>query len=459
MTETAPASPSPARAAPGRAGAARVDITPPIGAPLIGFAGRGAATGILDPLAATVLFLQSGGPEEAALALVSCDLEGIDGEWTDEVQRQARVATGIVDLHVIVSATHTHYAPAGPSMDNEGPLEHPVSIAYTRLLVYDLVGAIQLAWSRAVPARVRVVAGESDVGVNRRETTPDGEAVLGHNPAGPRDPRVVLVVVEDADGNVIASAVGFACHPVCLGAECREISPDFIAPLRSTVERVTCAPMLFLQGAAGDINPRTMGESTTTPLGTAMPLAAEVLRLWNTSSQAIAHEISVQVCAETFGYAPLLPESRADAAAAVSDLATRLASLEADSSADDAEMSWTRLRLSRAREALHVIENEDSAHPIEARQYAARISPQLAIATAPCELFTVLGQDIIRRSPFPMTVFVGYANGLIGYVPDQASYEAGGYEVTHATLVARGAGEEIVENSVRLLRALERSAP
>src|SRR5947209_1308110 len=128
MHESAPARPVPASAAHGRAGAARVDITPPVGAPLIGFAGRGPATGILDPLTATALFLQSGGPQGTAVALVACDLEGIDAEWTNEVQRRARSETGIDDLHVIVTASHTHYAPAGPSMDNEGKLEDPLSI-------------------------------------------------------------------------------------------------------------------------------------------------------------------------------------------------------------------------------------------------------------------------------------------------------------------------------------------
>lgn len=435
-----------------------MDITPPVGSPLIGFAGRGPATGILDPLTATVLFLQSGGPDGPALALVSCDLEGIDAEWTDDVQAHARTATGIADLHVIVSATHTHYAPAGPSMDNEGELEHPLSIAYTRLLVYDLAGAIQLACARARPAGLRVVAGSSDVGVNRRETTPDGDVVLGRNPAGPRDPGVVLVVVEGTDGDVIASAVSFACHPVSLGSECREISADFVSPLRSTVERVIGAPMLFLQGAAGDINPRAMGESPTAPLDTAMPLAAEVVRLWNGASQTALQDISIEVRTGTFGYPPLLPRSRADAVSEVTALAGRLGVLEADDTADPADVSWTRLRLSRARDALRAIESGDGAPAIEARQYAARIAPRLAIATAPCELFTVLGQEIVRRSPFPMTVFVGYANGLIGYVPDRDSYPAGGYEVTHGTLVACGAGEGIVENSVALLHAVDRGA-
>ena len=44
------------------AGVARVTITPPIGIPMIGFAGRGPARGIHDDLTATALVLE--GPAE-----------------------------------------------------------------------------------------------------------------------------------------------------------------------------------------------------------------------------------------------------------------------------------------------------------------------------------------------------------------------------------------------------------
>lgn len=454
MSELAPVSSMPIPVTRGCAGAARIDITPPIGAPLIGFAGRGPATGVLDPLTATVLFLQSGTSEGSAVALVSCDLEGIDDVWVHEVEQQARKAVGIEGLRVIVFATHTHYAPAGPSMDNEGELEHPLSIAYTRLLVYDLVGAVVLACSRARPACVRALTGECHVGVNRREMSPTGEIILGQNPAGPTEPRVVLMVVEGTDGDGIATVVNFACHPVCLGAEYRNISSDFVGPLRSAVERLTGMPMLFLQGAAGDINPKTMGGGERTALDTAMPLAAEVLRLWNKAERMPPRGISIRVRDQTFEYSPLLPETRYEAEAAVRSLAARLSSLEAADNSAPGEMDWTRLRLSRAREALNVVKSGHPGRAVVTHQYVMTVADGLAIATAPCELFTVLGQRIVEGSPFALTVFAGYANGMIGYVPDRRSYEEGGYEITHATLVARGVGEEIVGHSIELLNLL-----
>ena len=54
-----------------KAGAARVDITPPAGVPMWGFAKRASpATGSLDPLFARVLVLEAG---EKRLALVTLD--------------------------------------------------------------------------------------------------------------------------------------------------------------------------------------------------------------------------------------------------------------------------------------------------------------------------------------------------------------------------------------------------
>jgi neutral ceramidase len=438
----------------GRAGVARVDITAPIGAPLIGFAGRGPATGVLDPLTATALFVVSRGGD--SVAVVACDLEGIDAEWTDQVQEGARRATGIPGLHVLVSCSHTHYAPAGPTMDNEGPLEHPLSIAYTQLLVHDLVGAIALAAGRARPCTVRSATGESRVGINRRERLPDGRVVLGHNPDGPCDSRVLMIVIEADDGAEIATVVNFACHPVSLGGSFRNLSADFVGPFRDTVEKFTGHPVIFLQGAAGDINPRTMGVTVDTPLDTALPLAAEVVRLHNAVGGSPPEQLAVHFSQGTYHYAPLLPDTEEAAQREVDHLEDELRALNAGSAPDPGELSWTELRLERATEALEVRSGRQTARPIEARQYALTLTPGLAIATAPCELFNVLGSEISDRSPFPTTLFCGYVNGLIGYVPTRQAYSEGGYEVTHATLVAPGVGEEIADNAVSLLQSLGR---
>jgi neutral ceramidase len=85
---------------------------------------------------------------------------------------------------------------------------------------------------------------------------------------------------------------------------------------------------------------------------------------------------------------------------------------------------------------------------------ALRLGDSIGMITAPGEIFTEIGQSIVARSPFRHTLFAGYANGTIGYVPTRAAYAEGGYEVTHACQVAPEAGEQIEEESIRLLRSI-----
>src|SRR6185295_6062148 len=60
------------------AGVARVEITPPIGFPMGGYAARsGPSTGVHDPLYATALVLKT---DELTVAIISCDLLSFPSE-------------------------------------------------------------------------------------------------------------------------------------------------------------------------------------------------------------------------------------------------------------------------------------------------------------------------------------------------------------------------------------------
>jgi hypothetical protein len=63
-----------------------------------------------------------------------------------------------------------------------------------------------------------------------------------------------------------------------------------------------------------------------------------------------------------------------------------------------------------------------------------------------------MARSIVSRSLFRHTLYAGYTDGTIGYVPTRAAYAEGGYEVTHACRVAPEAGEQVEDESVRLLR-------
>jgi neutral ceramidase len=80
----------------------------------------------------------------------------------------------------------------------------------------------------------------------------------------------------------------------------------------------------------------------------------------------------------------------------------------------------------------------------------------VAIVGVPAEFFTVLGQDIKRRSPFRYTYVAELANDWIGYLPDKKGFELGGYQTWMGlhSFAALGTGERVVDATVELLEEL-----
>ena len=80
----------------------------------------------------------------------------------------------------------------------------------------------------------------------------------------------------------------------------------------------------------------------------------------------------------------------------------------------------------------------------------------LAIVTAPGEIFNQIGVQIKKDSPFKHTWFVSCANGSIGYVPIPEAYAEGGYEVTHASQVAPEAAGILTASCLSLLKTIHK---
>src|ERR1022692_2717068 len=104
-------------------------------------------------------------------------------------------------------------------------------------------------------------------------------------PTSPVDPTVMVLRVDGENGNPIAVLVNYACHPVVLGPENLQYSPDYPGQMKRTVEEAfPGAVCFFLQGGAGNINPYyDKTPLTENAVGlmreTGRTVAAEVLRV------------------------------------------------------------------------------------------------------------------------------------------------------------------------------------
>ncbi|HZI52558.1 MAG TPA: hypothetical protein VFD56_02590, partial [Chitinophagaceae bacterium] len=58
-----------------------------------------------------------------------------------------------------------------------------------------------------------------------------------------------------------------------------------------------------------------------------------------------------------------------------------------------------------------------------------KINNDVAIWSAPLELFCEISNEVRDRSPFPFTFYYGYTNGWLGYLPAAEDWKHGGYEV------------------------------
>jgi neutral ceramidase len=429
-----------------RAGVARTTITPPLGSPLVGFADRGDSTGCHDELTATALVLESG---QLRVALVACDLLYIRG--AAQMKQAISDATGIPPERVLLTASHTHY---GPALDAEQEAaaalvpaaKWPLVAAYRQNLLFSLAGVVSVACQQLDDAVIGWAEGSAVIGINRRERLPDGSIILGNNPGGPCDHRVLVTRIDHADGRPLAVLLNTACHGVSLGSDCTDISADFPGVARELIERETGAACMFLQGAAGNINPTLMGWDWTYARRLGLTLGAEGARLFWTARPQPGQGLGFAGLTEPLP--ALMPATLEEARKQVAELQAELAG-----SGDGQSLgsTWAQWRLTRAMRAADALAGSGALPPVQAELAAVRMGDGLAMITSPGEVFTELGQAIVAQSPFPGTIFSGYTNEAIGYVPTPAAYPEGGYEVTHSCYVASASAAVLERRSMQLL--------
>ncbi len=243
-----------ARSEPITAGAARVDITPPTGYPMWGYAARRdlPSVGVRDPLHARAAVLTVG---KRAIALVGLDLGRAPTRASMAVIRKhVNDATGIE--HVFLVASHTHHGPV-LELDDWPAKEKP----YVRRLEEKIVQVITEAHKNQKSARIGIERFE--VGFNRNRHSKRADR--------PVDKEMVLVRLDDDKGKPIAHLVNFAAHPTMLPAKLREFSPDYPGFMTAHVEKELGGVCVFLQGAAGDLSPNPpAGHATSEEFGAAL---------------------------------------------------------------------------------------------------------------------------------------------------------------------------------------------
>ncbi|AMY11776.1 Neutral/alkaline non-lysosomal ceramidase [Luteitalea pratensis] len=456
-----------------QAGAATANITPPLGAPIVGGWAPFPATYIHDELHARALVLDDG---TSRVAIVVVDSLGVPRYVLDHAKRVAAEHTGIAVDRILVSATHTHSASSALG-ERWSPADYdlaPTLDAYQSFLATRIADVIrgaaanlqpaQIAWGRgALPDEVfnrrwfmkpgphlaNPFGGTDRVQMNPAVGSPDLV-----EPAGPTDPEIAFVAVRRAGATApLAVLANYSLHYVG-GVPQGHVSADYYGAFARTLSRLVGADRadpglvaMLSNGTSGDINNIDVrgGQERLPPYERMERVAARVAAVVYQGLQPLAWRDHVTLAATqravTLQRRSVTPEMQA----------------------------WAREALARPvdaprhpRERIYaerILGSAGAPPNLEVLLQAFRIG-DLAITTFPFEVFAEIGLEIKKRSPFPQTFTTSLANGSEGYLPTKRQHAFGGYEAWLGTnRVELDAARIMTDALLEMLAGLSASQP
>jgi hypothetical protein len=395
--------PAPSLAQELQAGVATTDITPPVGYAMWGYGARHdkPSVGVLDPLHARALVLDTGGER---IAIVALDLgRAPTRQSTAVIEKAVKSQAGV--KHIFLVGSHTHHGPV-IEVDTWPNPEH----SYVRELEKKLTGVIVEAAKSLQPARLGIASKEVPYNRNRHSKRPEP----------PVDREFLVLRIDSLNGKPIAYAVNFAAHPTMYDAKMMKFSADYPGALSEFVQKETGAPCLFLQGAAGDMS--TNRGSAPGPVEFGQMLGREVLTLAGTIQSTSPKEGTLQVAEDTFRF-----KSRVD----LNNPAIRMIFVRAFY--PDLEAFYER----------------DYKEGVRPRMTTALLDGRIGIVGVSGEFFCGHSLSLKRRARLEHVLFLGYCNDYQQYFPTIEAASEGGYGADAGVSTAEvGAGEQMINRAL-----------
>ncbi|MEX2235890.1 MAG: neutral/alkaline non-lysosomal ceramidase N-terminal domain-containing protein [Cyclobacteriaceae bacterium] len=400
-----------------RASVVKEDITPEDAQMLLGYAAR-KSTGVHDRIMHRIVALDDGTTQ---FFLVSSDICEVSPSLYDRVAAKLYSQHNINPINFWWTFTHTHSAPevGSPGLDAVflgERYQHAIDTNYANLVVQKLIEGILRARNTLSSARLGVGWGFSQANINRRAIDVDGKASLGLNPDGAVDRRIGLLRIDTQEGRPVALIANYPIHGTVLGPGSLVISGDAPGIVSHYVEEKTGAPLLFINGAAGDLAPiySVYPSAEAGHLNQFRVLLGDKILEANQKIKSTIDNVTL------FAGSLTIETPRKPGLGWATDLAN---------------YTRTQAGVNMVRIPLRFL----------------KINEDIAIWSSPLELFCEISNEIRNRSPFPYTFYFGYTNGWLGYLPTEKAFKHGGYEVEDASPYTSSAERDLTEAVVGYL--------
>ncbi len=336
----------------------------------------------------------------STVLIVSLDVCGVNDTFSGIVKEEITQKYKIPGAAVFINSTHTHFAPVSQNwLTWQPPNQLPDSLFLYSALRNGIMRSVDEAIEKMKPARLFFGRGKTDIGYNR--------SLRDHPELYDDAVDVLKVKYHDNTENILFIA---ACHPVFSSAGTLHytISANYPGVARKLVEdRTDTENSIFLQGTAGDINPRDNGEYIS-----GEKLANEVISVLNKPMEEIIGTISFFL--DTINI-PVKAWSREEILKLKADNINKIGDISAER-----DVKWCNLMLKYL--------DEGTMPKVMPVYYHTLNIGNWKLAGFSRETTTPYGLGVKNMWPGKLISVAGYTNDVSSYLPSTLHIRAKNYE-------------------------------
>lgn len=406
------------------------DITPELGIYLTGYGmPERLADSVHSPLQVTAMVLQEG---EKTAVVLGVDWCFVGGELTQLIRKAISEKTQIPEQHILISCSHTHSAPHTTSartlgrtaVDPEGK-----GVQYAKDCIPTFVECVCQAQERLRECKAGFGHTHTEAGVSRRGMNEKGEVVgFLADPYLIYDSNMTTVYFKDAetdeDLGIFVHASG---HNTSMGNVSRAISSDWCGVMRRRIHDHYSVPIIFINGAIGDVGPRTnywvkWRNGFSAGVGDGVKSAEEVgYRAASDALQSLEGirdfrtELPLKIHVGELRLPQALSMGRDEAKAVLDSF---------DATAGEASEPDINYQIAKS---VYSAWQEPPQPELVAEQTLVAFGP-VALVPFPFEVFSIFSLRLRKYGPFEYTLLASNTNDRYAYMPDRGAFAMGGYE-------------------------------
>ncbi|MFA6101371.1 MAG: hypothetical protein WCV67_00890 [Victivallaceae bacterium] len=413
------------------AGLSREVITPPRGIPLCGYFNPRPNTGILDDLFIRAVIFENDG---VTSGIVVFDLCFLSVALIKGIKAGIKAAGIKFGNNLMFSATHTH---TGPYIDDFFGVK--ADAAYLEMLKNKAVAAIRHAYLSLAPAELLTGSVKNNpLAFNRRYWMKNGRVLTNPGklnpdivrPEGPVDTEIGVIAVKQ-DGRISAIISNIVNHTDTVSGDF--VSADWPGRMEKGIQNSLGydVPVLTLIGCSGNINHFDVStkrdqSSYAEACRIGAGYAAIIAGMLNKLKKMPVKKLQITSSEIDIPFRVIAPAEVRKA----KEILARVGATSSDGNMTSEGLATGDGPVARFfAEQLIEFKKTCSGKSRKFTLLSIKFDDKLALTSLPGEVFTEIGLDIKKQSPFRKTWPVTLGMGECGYVPLAGCFSRGGYEI------------------------------